>query len=130
MKLQLLLARKFNKIKLSVRPHLLLLRMFYRFVGKEIPNLAQIIGIPSIFGSIRNYNDRQALYLAIFVGGLVSAFMVAKNIEHWKANSVEICKYTGIPKKDVYTEWDNLLHIFCMFCGFLTYGVVSNFRHQ
>jgi len=103
--------------------------MFYRFVGKEIPNLAQIIGIPSIFGSIKNYNDKQALCLAVFVGGLVSIFMITKNIEYWKINSIKICKYTGLSKKNVNTEWNDLLYFFCVFCSFLTYGVVSNFRH-
>lgn len=123
MKLPLLLTSK-----LSIRPHLLLLRMFYRFVGKEIPNLAQIIGIPAIFGSIKNYNDNQALLLAIFVGGLVSIFMVTKNIEYWKTNSVEICKYTGLTGENACTKWGNLIQLFCVFCTFLTYGVVNNFR--
>jgi len=118
-----------NKLALITRPHLLLLRMFYRFIGKEIPNLAQIIGIPTIFGSIKNYNDRQSLYLGVFVGSLVTVFLVTKNIEYWKKNATKISKYTGISRKDLDIEWDNLLHIFCVFCGFVTVAVVNNFRH-
>jgi hypothetical protein len=122
----LLPETKFYKTKML--PYVLLISSYLQFLFEEIPNLVQIIGLPSIFGGIAQIDNEGASLLALTLTGLIIFYLRVKSNSYLKQHK-NFYKNTSFNEKHAKILWERFLYTSCMSFGFLSFWLVGFFRN-
>lgn len=104
---------------------ILLTYYYVEFLAKNIPNLIQIIALPSALGILTRLNKFQTNILAIITTILLALFLEMVGSDTFMQYYETIQKKTGVGKTNAYRLWNILNFSFGVFGGLIVSLIIS-----